>query len=109
MNVLRRSALALGCVALGCVALLSASLLSGCSKQGEGERCDLNSGSLDCESGLICTPADDLNVPGEGRGVALCCPVDTIQQTVDACRAGSDLPVDPNDPEDPVDAGDGGS
>jgi hypothetical protein len=71
--------------------LLCVALLAACSKQGEGERCDLNSGNLDCDTGLVCRSAEQLSVTG-GRGVALCCPPDDIEPSVNACRAGADLP-----------------
>ncbi len=99
-----------------CAALAAA---TACSKQGEGERCDANSGNLDCENGLVCRTADQLNIVGTG---ALCCPVDTVSSTVDACRTNPDLPLEPMPPPAPVadagtqppppptagDAGDGG-
>jgi hypothetical protein len=72
------------------VALLGASLAIACSKQGEGERCDPNSGSLDCESGLVCRTADQLNIVA--TGVGLCCPPDGVQSAVSACQAGAVLP-----------------
>jgi hypothetical protein len=76
------------------VALFGASLAIACSKQGEGERCDPNSGSLDCETGLICRPGDQLSIVG--RGVALCCPPDDVQPSVSACQAGAVLPPEPD-------------
>jgi len=80
-------------------ALACALVLAACGKQAEGERCDINSGSLDCETGLVCRSADQLSIQGQGlRGWALCCPPDGVQPSVDACRAGADLPDD----EDPV-------
>ncbi len=95
------------CAALVCLA---------CSKQAEGERCDTNSDNLDCESGLVCRGSDQLSIAG--TGIALCCPQDGVPPSVDACRAGTELPMDPLPPEpDPVpdalpvpgvDAGDGG-
>ncbi|HET9933987.1 MAG TPA: hypothetical protein VFQ35_24960, partial [Polyangiaceae bacterium] len=43
------------------------SLSVGCSKQGEGERCDhTNAGDTDCEDGLVCTNV----APNQDR----CCP-----------------------------------
>lgn len=87
---------------LSCLALLSA-----CSKQGEGERCDLNSGNLDCDTGLVCRSADQLSISGT-RGVALCCPQDGVEPSVNACRAGAILPPDP-DPQLDAGTGDGGS
>lgn len=71
---------------LSCVALLAA-----CSKQGEGERCDLNSGNLDCDVGLVCRSAEQLSITG-GRGVAICCPPDDVEPSENACRAGARLP-----------------
>jgi hypothetical protein len=89
--------------------LCAALVCLGCSKQGEGERCDTNSDDLDCESGLVCRGADQLSI--EGRGVALCCPPNGVPPSVDACRAGTPLPNDPDDPVPdpvpPVDAGGG--
>lgn len=58
--------------------------LAACSKQGQGERCDLNNGDLDCEGDLLCKGEASLNI--SGRGVALCCPRVTDESTVDACR-----------------------
>jgi hypothetical protein len=91
-------------------ALLCFSFLAACGKQAEGERCDLNSGNLDCDTGLVCRSGDQANISG-GRGVALCCPPDGVSPSVNACRAaGADLPDDPDAPETPAaDAGDGGA
>jgi hypothetical protein len=75
-------------------AIAFALLATACSKQGEGERCDPNSGSLDCESGLICRSADQLSIT-QTRGVALCCPPDGVPPSVSACSAGAELPDDP--------------
>jgi hypothetical protein len=77
-------------------ALACALVLSACGKQGEGERCDLNSGNLDCEVGLVCRSADQLSIQEE-TGWALCCPPDNGAPTVAACQAGAELPMD-NDP-----------
>lgn len=77
-------------------ALACALILTACGKQAEGERCDLNSGSPDCEAGLVCRGADQLSLQGQGRGVALCCPPDDVQPTVNACRAGAELPPEPD-------------
>jgi hypothetical protein len=77
---------------IGAIAL--ALLATACSKQGEGERCDPNSGSLDCESGLICRSADQLSIT-QTRGVALCCPPDGVLPSVNACSAGAELPDPP--------------
>ena len=81
--------------------LFTASALVGCSKQAEGERCDTNNGSLDCETGLVCRSASQLSLPGNTVGFALCCPIDGIIPNEDACRAGATQP-----PEEPIpDAG----
>jgi hypothetical protein len=82
-------------------------LTSACARQAEGERCDINSGSPgDCETGLVCRTSDQ---PGlQGRGVALCCPINEGPSTVNACRAGAMLPEEPDDVVPPapiVDAG----
>lgn len=81
-------------------ALAFSLLVTACAKQGEGERCDPNSGSLDCESGLICRSADQLSITGT-RGVALCCPPDDVPPTVNACSAGAALPMDTDPPANP--------
>jgi hypothetical protein len=93
-------------------AIACALILTACGKQGEGARCDLNSGSLDCEAGLVCRSADQLSITG--RGWALCCPPDDVQPTVNACRAGAELPDDmdpvtpPTGPDASAPVGDGG-
>jgi hypothetical protein len=91
-------------------AFACALILTACGKQGEGERCDVNSGSLDCDVGLVCRSADQLSIQGQLRGVALCCPPDDVQPNVNACRAGADLPTDDGDvPSEPLPPGDAGS
>jgi hypothetical protein len=45
---------------------------------------------------LVCRGADQLSLQGQGRGVALCCPPDDVQPTVNACRAGAELPPEPD-------------
>lgn len=83
---------------LGVVAC--ALLFTACGKQGEGERCDINSGRNDCETGLLCRSAELIGV--EGRGAALCCPPDDVPPTVTACLSGAALPDDtPDEPEEP--------
>jgi hypothetical protein len=86
---------------------LSVALLVACAKQGQGERCDLNSGNLDCETGLVCRSAEQLSVTG-GRGVALCCPPDDVEPSVNACRAGAQLPDEMLPDRPGADAGDDG-
>jgi hypothetical protein len=67
---------------LGTATLL---LAGSCGLQGEGQRCDTLNGNADCESGLVCTPAEDLNpFPGNEKGAAICCPSNG-QATVEAC------------------------
>ena len=99
------------------VPLACALILTACGKQGEGERCDINSGingSLDCEVGLICRSADQIGLPGQ-VGWALCCPPEDVEPSVNACRAGAQLPMDmtPTEPPPGPDAsapvGDGGT
>src|SRR5262245_28080806 len=56
-----------------------------CSRQKEGERCDVNSESDDCESSLVCTPRDQL----AGRGVDRCCPPPERTPTDSRCFPSS--------------------
>lgn len=56
--------------------------LAGCSKQGEGERCDTLNGSEDCEQGLTCTRLSDFRAGAPG---AVCCPVNPTQNV---CQNG---------------------
>ena len=72
--------------------LLLCLAIAGCSKQGQGERCDQSNGSLDCEGDLICTGEAQLNLQGPTRGVGLCCPPLADQNSVEACRAATPLP-----------------
>lgn len=91
-------------------AALCAALVGACSEQGEGERCDTNNSFLDCEPGLICRSLESLNIEGDARG-ALCCPPDGVPPSVDACRATSNIPDEPDFTPGPMaaDAGDGGA
>jgi hypothetical protein len=95
--------------AAGLGLLLCLALGWGCSKQGEGERCDIANADLDCETGLVCLGETQLSI--KGRGVALCCPQFAANTTVDACRATASLPAEPDaglmlpTPEPVVDAG----
>ncbi len=63
-----------------------------CSDQGEGERCDINSGTdntKDCKSGLICVSYKDLLDQNQGDR---CCP-ETVTASTDArCRRGANTP-----------------
>jgi hypothetical protein len=51
--------------------LLGAGLGPGCARQSEGEPCDAQGQSDDCESGLACT---DSTLLAESRGQDRCCP-----------------------------------
>ena len=62
-----------------------------CSNQGEGERCDVNSGttdSKDCKSGLICVPHEQLLDPTQGDR---CCPETVTASTDSRCRRGGGI------------------
>jgi hypothetical protein len=80
-------------VAAGFGLVLCLALGWGCSKQGEGERCDINNLSLDCDTGLICKGEAELSI--KGRGVALCCP-SSGPSSVAACQAVAVLPPEPD-------------
>src|SRR4051812_9040304 len=54
---------------------------AGCSNQGEGQPCDTNNGSDDCDTGLVCTSKAQLN-----RNTDLCCPLGPA--TVASCNKG---------------------
>jgi hypothetical protein len=50
---------------------LGGALVPGCGKQDEGERCDKTAaGNSDCDSGLVCVPANELVDKSTDR----CCP-----------------------------------
>jgi hypothetical protein len=89
--------------------ILCSALAVACSKQAEGERCDTNNGSLDCDDGLICRSEAEGQLAIRGRGIALCCPPDDVAPSVDACRAGAQLPEEELPPAPSTDAGDGGN
>jgi hypothetical protein len=63
--------------------------IASCSDQGEGERCDVNSGNKDCASGLFCVPAALLD-PSVNRGDR-CCPETVTASTDTRCRRGGGL------------------
>jgi hypothetical protein len=69
--------------------------LAGCSKQGEGERCDQNNGNLDCETNLVCKGEAQLGLQGNTRGIGLCCPASN-ESAVDACRVAAMLRPEPD-------------
>jgi hypothetical protein len=73
---------------------LAVSSASACSDQGEGQRCDKNSGDSDCAAGLVCTPYRGTTTTGTGGstpgelGQYVCCPQNGSATTV-ACTATS--------------------
>jgi hypothetical protein len=88
------------------VASLAAGMIAafpGCSSQGEGERCSVlsdNNGNDDCQDGLICVAAAQLN--GAGNTTDRCCPPDRTTATTVACQLPSGGGIDAAPP--PVDA-----
>jgi hypothetical protein len=64
-----------------CSALAAFVALSACSNYAEGERCEVLNGNEDCQDGLQCTPAGQLNSSSSDR----CCPVDRKTATHPAC------------------------
>ena len=68
------------------VLTLGASFAGGCSRQGEGERCDLRKagGDGDCDSGLVCKLCTELQDGTTDR----CCPPGT-QYSDSRCQPGS--------------------
>ena len=64
---------------------LGAALVPGCSKQGEGERCDqLAAGNEDCDSGLVCILKSELADESTDR----CCPPDGEGISDSRCTRG---------------------
>jgi hypothetical protein len=65
---------------------LGASFAGGCSRQGEGERCDFfkAAGSGDCDSGLVCKLCEELQDGTTDR----CCPAGT-QFSDSRCQPGT--------------------
>jgi hypothetical protein len=82
--------------AVAACGLFACLAFAGCSKQGQGERCDQNNGNLDCEGDLVCKGEAQLSLQGQTRGVGLCCPAGSDQNTVEACRATATLPPEPD-------------
>jgi hypothetical protein len=56
--------------------------LVACSNYGEGERCEVLNGNDDCENGLQCLPANQVN---QGFSGDRCCPPDRSTATHPAC------------------------
>jgi hypothetical protein len=58
-------------------------VLTACSNNAEGERCQVNNNDDDCENGLICLPASQVNQSYNGSD--RCCPIDRSTATHPAC------------------------
>ena len=64
-----------------------------CSNQGEGQRCDKNSGDSDCATGLVCTTIQSTTSGGSAGApqgqlpAAVCCPPPGQSATTQACSA----------------------
>jgi hypothetical protein len=80
--------------------------MGACSNQGEGQRCDKNSGDSDCAAGLICTTIQTSTTQTTIDGgsttatlpAAVCCPERSA--TTDICRAvGSAFDAGPPTPD----------
>lgn len=70
------------------VLTLGASFAGGCSRQGEGERCDWRKagGNGDCDSGLVCKLCEDLQ---DGTTDRCCPPGNTYSDS--RCQPGTSL------------------
>jgi hypothetical protein len=81
-----------GFLSLISAALLTAAIAPGCSNSSEGQPCSTlgsNQGDDECQSGLTCTAAAQLN--GGGYTKDVCCPTDRSQATMTICQ----LPTNP--------------
>jgi hypothetical protein len=67
----KRSSLLPGLLLAFAAALIAAA--PGCSRQGEGERCDTLNGDEDCNSGLVCVGKAQL-----GQNSDTCCPASLV-------------------------------
>ncbi len=67
----------------------------GCSKQGEGERCEpLAARDDDCEEGLVCVTAKELGETfSEDVDFGRCCPQDLSSASDSRCRPGGSIPT----------------
>jgi hypothetical protein len=63
-----------------------------CSNQGEGEFCDTNNGSNDCQDGLACVPAPGLSATLTNRD--RCCPILPALPTTSACALNTTTVID---------------
>jgi len=105
---MRASKSLLRVLALAAAVLAAAS----CSNQGQGDRCDVNNGDSDCESGLVCTPLSVL--PGlndTSSNAAICCPPPgtNTSSTIDACSRSSRTVTTDSGTSSPTDAAADGS
>lgn len=57
--------------------------LVACANMAEGDRCEVLNGNDDCQSGLVCLPAGQVNQPYNNSD--RCCPVDRSTATHPAC------------------------
>ena len=79
---------------------LAVSSASACSNQGEGQRCDKNSGDSDCAAGLVCTPYRATSTSGTGGstpgelGQYVCCPQNGSATTVACTNTGTGTSLD---------------
>jgi hypothetical protein len=65
-----------------------------CSNQGEGEVCDQNNGSNDCQDGLVCESAPGITGATGLVNVFRCCPPSTTLATTAACSSPSATVID---------------
>ncbi|MEI7892249.1 MAG: hypothetical protein WCI05_04130 [Myxococcales bacterium] len=78
-----------------------------CSNYAEGERCDI--ASDDCQAGLVCTRASDLNKPRTADNQGFCCPSDRTRATTQMCALplgpiGGDAGLPPSDSASAIEA-----
>ena len=80
-------------------------VLSACSNNGEGERCQFNNNHDDCENGLSCLQASQVNPSYNSSD--RCCPADRSTATHPACTllqnpvAGDSAPPPDTGPANP--------
>ncbi len=78
-------------VVLAVASTLTVLAASGCSQQGEGQRCDrfqANNTSSDCDSGLSCIAAEQLDSPTD-----LCCPPEGQESNERCTRKSRSAPT----------------
>ncbi|CAN5326195.1 hypothetical protein BH09MYX1_BH09MYX1_41400 [soil metagenome] len=71
-----------------------AAVVVSCTGQSEGQRCQVQNNDDDCQSGLICTAAAQITIPGTGKAsnADICCPLDRSQATEDICKVSAISP-----------------